>query len=160
LLVARKKTGLGAHPPATTTHHHPRIGDLAGPWIADESEGDDGPAARPARHGASVPPMLRGMRPSDARQVGVRQGSKRPEFAILASWLLPGLGQIYLRAWGPGLGFLAVFLALAIPVWTELVPYGVLIGPVLVVWVACQVDVWRRAGVAPRDYLSSGGQGD
>lgn len=78
---------------------------------------------------------------------------RRPEVAIAASWILPGLGQLYLGARGPGLVLVAISLALAIPVWAQLVPFVVLVGPLLAVCLYSQFDVWRRAGVSPRDYL-------
>jgi TM2 domain-containing membrane protein YozV len=78
---------------------------------------------------------------------------KRPELAIVASWVIPGLGQVYLGARRLGWTLVAVFLVFAIPIWAQLAPYEVAVWPALAVWAVAQVDVWRRAARVPRDYL-------
>ena len=75
----------------------------------------------------------------------------------MASWLIPGLGTFLQGAGKPGLTLMALYFALAIPTWTEAVSFYVVLGPALAVWLYSQVDVWRRAGISPRDYLKSRG---
>jgi TM2 domain-containing membrane protein YozV len=79
--------------------------------------------------------------------------SKRPEVAILLSWMVPGLGEVYLGRRRRGLVLIALFLVFAVPVWAQAVAYVVFIWPLLAIWVVGQIGVWRAAGVRPRDYI-------
>lgn len=76
-------------------------------------------------------------------------GLPRPRVAraIWLSWLLPGLGELYLGLpRSPALRVLAAFLATAIPVWTSIVPALVGIAFALPVWIWGQSQLRRRSG--------------
>jgi hypothetical protein len=63
------------------------------------------------------------------------------------SWLLPGLGDLYLGLpRGPALRVLAAYFAIAVPVWTAIVPVVVGIAFALPVWIWGQSQLRRRSG--------------
>jgi hypothetical protein len=76
-------------------------------------------------------------------------GLPRPRVAraIWLSWLLPGLGELYLGLphW-PAFRVLAAYLATAIPVWTSIVPAFVGIAFALPVWIWGQSQLRRGSG--------------
>jgi hypothetical protein len=74
-------------------------------------------------------------------------GRGRIARALVLSWVLPGLGELYLGLpRGPALVVLAVFLLVAIPVWASLVPYVLALPFVLAVWLWGQARVRRLTG--------------
>src|SRR3954463_11125580 len=82
----------------------------------------------PWRFESSHPHSLLGCKPSPAMSA---DSGKRPELAILLSCLVPGLGEVYLGRRQQGAALVVVFLALAIPVWVNAVPYLILVWPTL-----------------------------
>jgi hypothetical protein len=67
--------------------------------------------------------------------------------AIVISWLLPGLGELYLRLpRGPALRVLGAYFTIAVPVWTSIVPTVVGIAFALPVWIWGQNQLRRRSG--------------
>lgn len=77
------------------------------------------------------------------------------EIAIVLSWLVPGLGHMYLGRFVPGLAFSAVFFALAVPAYVGALSLLTVLLPVLIVWVASQVALWRALGARPTDYFGT-----
>jgi TM2 domain-containing membrane protein YozV len=79
--------------------------------------------------------------------------TKRIEVAIVLSWLVPGLGHMYLGRIARGLLFVVPFGVLATLVWSKALPYLVALGPYLILWLVAQLQLWKLGDRQPRDYL-------
>jgi hypothetical protein len=71
------------------------------------------------------------------------------ERAIVFSWLIPGAGHMYLTGFASGLGYAIPYLSLAVLYWSKVLPYLVVIGPLLLIWIVAMRGVLLLGGKEP-----------